>query len=109
MFPLTPLSQLCGRADWRQAMEDGKPVWAPHPTDGFQLGMIVDIGADALTIEPLNQRGKVGHHTETHSQAHAHSQVQLSIYRQSRTYWENELSFQVALQFVVKIAHSMRA
>ncbi|XP_054909457.1 myosin VIb isoform X1 [Poeciliopsis prolifica] len=39
-------------------MEDGKPVWAPHPTDGFQLGMIVDIGADALTIEPLNQKGK---------------------------------------------------
>uniref|UniRef100_A0A087Y3L3 Unconventional myosin-VI n=1 Tax=Poecilia formosa TaxID=48698 RepID=A0A087Y3L3_POEFO len=37
---------------------DGKPVWAPHPTDGFQLGMIVDIGADALTIEPLNQKGK---------------------------------------------------
>uniref|UniRef100_A0AAQ5Y346 Unconventional myosin-VI n=1 Tax=Amphiprion ocellaris TaxID=80972 RepID=A0AAQ5Y346_AMPOC len=39
-------------------MDDGKPVWAPHPTDGFQLGMIVDIGADALTIEPLNQKGK---------------------------------------------------
>ncbi|XP_035024097.1 myosin VIb isoform X1 [Hippoglossus stenolepis] len=39
-------------------MEDGKPVWAPHPADGFQLGMIVDIGADTLTIEPLNQRGK---------------------------------------------------
>ncbi|KAM8834004.1 myosin VIb isoform 3-T3 [Synchiropus picturatus] len=39
-------------------MEDGKPVWAPHPTDGFQLGTIIDIGADALTIEPLNQRGK---------------------------------------------------
>nr|XP_021322822.1 myosin-VI isoform X1 [Danio rerio] len=39
-------------------MDDGKPVWAPHPTDGFQLGMIVDIGADALTIEPLHQRGK---------------------------------------------------
>uniref|UniRef100_A0A8C6TVN2 Unconventional myosin-VI n=1 Tax=Neogobius melanostomus TaxID=47308 RepID=A0A8C6TVN2_9GOBI len=39
-------------------MEDGKPVWAPHPTHGFQLGMIVDIGADALTIEPLHQRGK---------------------------------------------------
>ncbi|XP_066579504.1 myosin VIa isoform X2 [Amia ocellicauda] len=38
-------------------MEDGKPVWAPHPTDGFQLGTIVDIGADTLTIEPLN-RGK---------------------------------------------------
>uniref|UniRef100_A0AAR2LAH3 Unconventional myosin-VI n=1 Tax=Pygocentrus nattereri TaxID=42514 RepID=A0AAR2LAH3_PYGNA len=39
-------------------MDDGKPVWAPHPTDGFQLGMIVDIGADTLTIEPLNHRGK---------------------------------------------------
>lgn len=45
-------------------MEDGKPVWAPHPTDGFQLGMIVDIGADTLTIEPLNQKGKVGHPTQ---------------------------------------------
>ncbi|XP_052556037.1 unconventional myosin-VI isoform X2 [Tympanuchus pallidicinctus] len=39
-------------------MEDGKPVWAPHPTDGFQMGMIVDIGTDYLTIEPLNQKGK---------------------------------------------------
>ncbi|XP_069866340.1 unconventional myosin-VI isoform X5 [Dipodomys merriami] len=39
-------------------MEDGKPVWAPHPTDGFQMGNIVDIGPDSLTIEPLNQRGK---------------------------------------------------
>lgn len=48
-------------------MEDGKPVWAPHPTDGFQLGMIVDIGADTLTIEPLNQKGKVGHHTWAHT------------------------------------------
>ncbi|CAL8394740.1 unnamed protein product [Gadus morhua 'NCC'] len=34
-------------------MEDGKPVWAPHAADGFQLGTIVDIGADSLTIEPL--------------------------------------------------------
>uniref|UniRef100_A0A8D3A9F7 Unconventional myosin-VI n=1 Tax=Scophthalmus maximus TaxID=52904 RepID=A0A8D3A9F7_SCOMX len=40
-------------------MEDGKPVWAPHPADGFQLGTIVDIGADSLTIEPLRQKGKV--------------------------------------------------
>ncbi|KAE8603146.1 hypothetical protein XENTR_v10014237 [Xenopus tropicalis] len=39
-------------------MDDGKPVWAPHPTDGFQLGKIVDIGPDSLTIEPLNQKGK---------------------------------------------------
>ncbi|XP_054830116.1 unconventional myosin-VI isoform X2 [Eublepharis macularius] len=39
-------------------MEDGKPVWAPHPTDGFQMGTIVDIGPDSLTIEPLTQKGK---------------------------------------------------
>ncbi|XP_036890220.1 unconventional myosin-VI isoform X7 [Sturnira hondurensis] len=39
-------------------MEDGKPVWAPHPTDGFQMGNIVDIGPDSLTIEPLGQKGK---------------------------------------------------
>uniref|UniRef100_UPI00398E6FC2 myosin VIa isoform X2 n=1 Tax=Pristiophorus japonicus TaxID=55135 RepID=UPI00398E6FC2 len=39
-------------------MEDGKPVWAPHPLDGFQLGSIIDIGADSLTIEPLNQKSK---------------------------------------------------
>ncbi|XP_077162468.1 unconventional myosin-VI isoform X2 [Paroedura picta] len=39
-------------------MEDGKPVWAPHPTDGFQMGIIVDIGPDSLTIEPLAQKGK---------------------------------------------------
>ena len=40
-------------------MEDGKPVWAPHPTEGFQLGTIVDIGADSLSIEPLKGKGKV--------------------------------------------------
>ncbi|XP_061610267.1 myosin VIa isoform X7 [Phyllopteryx taeniolatus] len=39
-------------------MEDGKPVWAPHPADGFQLGTIVDIGADSLTIQPLKRDGK---------------------------------------------------
>ncbi|KAM6954644.1 myosin VIa isoform 2-T2 [Aplochiton taeniatus] len=39
-------------------MEDGKPVWAPHAVDGFQLGTIVDIGADSLTIEPLKEKGK---------------------------------------------------
>ncbi|KAI2644287.1 Unconventional myosin-VI [Labeo rohita] len=26
-------------------MDDGKPVWAPHPTDGFQLGRIIDISS----------------------------------------------------------------
>lgn len=48
-------------------MDDGKPVWAPHPTDGFQLGMIVDIGADTLTIEPLSHKGKVSQQTKTSS------------------------------------------
>lgn len=48
-------------------MDDGKPVWAPHPTDGFQLGIIVDIGADTLSIEPLNQRGKVSLQTKRYS------------------------------------------
>ncbi|KAK3506666.1 hypothetical protein QTP70_013172 [Hemibagrus guttatus] len=49
-------------------MEDGKPVWAPHPTDGFQLGTIVDIGADSLTIEPLKERGKVRVRAKTQPQ-----------------------------------------
>ena len=49
----------CVAPDDRTAMEDGKPVWAPHPTNGFQLAMIVDIGADSLTVEPLTQRSKV--------------------------------------------------
>uniref|UniRef100_A0A674EGV8 Unconventional myosin-VI n=1 Tax=Salmo trutta TaxID=8032 RepID=A0A674EGV8_SALTR len=40
-------------------MEDGKPVWAPHPADGFQLGTIVDIGANSLSIEPLKQGQKI--------------------------------------------------
>ncbi|XP_055005723.1 unconventional myosin-VI-like [Boleophthalmus pectinirostris] len=40
-------------------MEDGRPVWAPHSTDGFQLGTIVDIGPDSLSIEPLKGNGKV--------------------------------------------------
>ncbi|XP_077366069.1 unconventional myosin-VI-like isoform X3 [Festucalex cinctus] len=39
-------------------MEDGKPVWAPHATDGFQLGTIVDIGADSLTVQPLKRDAK---------------------------------------------------
>lgn len=55
----TPLFVSCFQSLHSGAMEDGKPVWAPHPTDGFQLGTIVDIGADSLSIEPLKQKGKV--------------------------------------------------
>lgn len=64
-------------------MEDGRPVWAPHPTDGFQLGTIVDIGADALTIEPLNQKGKVGQsntHTQTQKHKEFHFQTKTHAY-----------------------------
>ncbi|XP_077444123.1 unconventional myosin-VI-like [Stigmatopora argus] len=39
-------------------MEDGKPVWAPHPADGFQLCAIVDIGTDSLTVRPLGRDTK---------------------------------------------------
>lgn len=78
-------------------MEDGRPVWAPHPTNGFQLGTIVDIGADALTIEPINQKGKVGHtrsravtnliapfpNKDAHIPAHSHAQERFTIIAQS--------------------------
>lgn len=59
-------------------MEDGRPVWAPHASHGFQLGTIVDIGADTLTIEPLNQKGKVGssHRTSiAHTHTHKHTRA----------------------------------
>lgn len=66
-FPASSQPQSRGCAHYRWAMEDGRPVWAPHASHGFQLGTIVDIGADTLTIEPLNQKGKVGssHHHHT--------------------------------------------
>lgn len=34
-------------------MDGGQKVWAPHPVEGYQLGLIVDVGADTLTVEPL--------------------------------------------------------
>lgn len=34
-------------------MDGGRKVWAPHPIDGYQLGIIVDVGTDTLTVEPL--------------------------------------------------------
>ena len=37
-------------------MDDGKKVWVPHPTDGFILGRIVDIGADTITVEPFKSK-----------------------------------------------------
>ena len=41
-------------------MDGAQRVWAPHPTEGYQLGLIVDLGADTLSVEPLDQPGKVG-------------------------------------------------
>ena len=34
-------------------------VWAPHPEDGYQLGHIVDVGTDTLTVQPLEASEKV--------------------------------------------------
>ncbi len=28
-------------------------MWAPHPVEGYQLGQIVDVGADSLSVQPL--------------------------------------------------------
>jgi len=35
-------------------MDQGKKVWAPHLTEGFILGEICDMGADTLTVQPLD-------------------------------------------------------
>ena len=40
-------------------MDGGQRVWAPHPTDGYQLGLIVDVGADTLTVQPLKSTDQV--------------------------------------------------
>lgn len=34
-------------------MDGGQKVWAPHPLEGYQLGLIVDVGTDTLTVQPL--------------------------------------------------------
>ena len=39
-------------------MDGGQRVWAPHPEEGYQLGLIVDVSTDTLTVDPL-QGGKV--------------------------------------------------
>lgn len=36
-------------------------MWAPHVEEGYQLGHIVDVGADTLTVEPLDSKEKVNH------------------------------------------------
>jgi myosin-6 len=40
------------------AMMDGKRFWVPDSDHGFKIGKLVDIGADSLTIEPLDTPGK---------------------------------------------------
>ena len=40
-------------------MDDGKKVWVPHPTEGFRLGRIIDIGVDGIVVEPFNAPGQV--------------------------------------------------
>ncbi|KAL4232927.1 Unconventional myosin-VI [Mactra antiquata] len=38
-------------------MDGGKKVWVAHPTEGFKLGRIVDIGSEFITIEPFDAPG----------------------------------------------------
>ncbi|XP_013421623.1 unconventional myosin-VI [Lingula anatina] len=38
-------------------MDGGKKVWVPHPSQGFKLGRIIDIGADTITVEPFDAPG----------------------------------------------------
>ncbi|XP_033126279.1 unconventional myosin-VI-like [Anneissia japonica] len=33
--------------------DENRKVWVPHLDDGFQLGKIVDIGTDSITVEPF--------------------------------------------------------
>jgi len=40
-------------------MDGGKKVWAPDPVEGYQLGVIVDVDTDTLTVQPLNAPQKV--------------------------------------------------
>ena len=40
-------------------MDGGQRVWAPHLVEGYQLGEIVDVGTDTLTVEPLNKSEQV--------------------------------------------------
>ena len=40
-------------------MDVDQQVWAPHSVEGYQMGVIVDVGADALSVEPLEAPGQV--------------------------------------------------
>lgn len=44
-----------------EGLDSGKIVWAPHLTEGYQLGRIVDLGTDTITVEPLDTPGKVNY------------------------------------------------
>ncbi len=39
-------------------MDQGKRVWAPDVKTGFTLGEIFDVGADSISVQPLDG-GKV--------------------------------------------------
>jgi hypothetical protein len=40
-------------------MDEDKKVWVPHPTEGFKMGRIVDIGSDTISVEPFGSPGQV--------------------------------------------------
>ncbi len=35
-------------------MDGGQLVWAPDPEEGYQLGQIVDVGSDTLSVRPIS-------------------------------------------------------
>lgn len=39
-------------------MDEGRNVWVPHPVNGYVVGIIKDIGADTITVEPRATPGK---------------------------------------------------
>jgi hypothetical protein len=40
-------------------MDGAKKVWVPDADHGFRLGRIIDIGSDAITVEPFDTPSKV--------------------------------------------------
>lgn len=33
--------------------------WAPDSVQGFRLGKVIDLGADTISVEPLDDKGMV--------------------------------------------------
>lgn len=71
-------------------MDFGGKVWVPDNEHGFLLGTIVDIGADAVTVELDGQKGKV-----------SWRDVQLCIQTFNLKYFKNNFLFIYELIYVL--------